>query len=232
MSRTSYETRSTPDPEFATRNAPDDFREFRWIFTGVGRCGTGYASKVLQSVGVRCGHEDVFNRSGWDEAARKMRYGHWEADASWLAAPWLPRVREEFPDVRVVHLLRHPRDVIASWLANGVFGGEFGPWLRWALGHLQGWPLDAKEEDVAAWYFCEWTRLVEPHADCHIRVENGPLSILDTMGSRIVQGGRVFTDRRYNHRAEITRVPDLRELREPWRSDIISWCEEWGYNCD
>lgn len=219
-----------PRTGLCARNAPDDLREFRWIFTGTGRCGTGYVSKVLQSAGIRCGHEDVFNRAGWEHAAHKMGYGHWEADASWLAAPWLSRVREEFPNVCVVHLVRHPRDVIASWLSNGVFGGAFGPWLKWAVGHLEGWPLDAGEEDVAAWYFCEWTQLVESYADRRIRVEDGPFSIFEAMEMTVSPIEGVFDDTRYNHRAEIVRVPDLRELREPWCSAMLEWCEEWGYD--
>lgn len=211
------------------RNAPEHFREFRWIFTGTGRCGTGYVSKVLQSAGIRCGHEGVFNRAGWEHAAHLMRYGHWEADSSWLAAPWLPRIREEFPDVRIIHLVRHPRDVIADWLANGVFTGEFGPWLRWAMRFLPLGPVE-DQLDAAAWYFCEWTRLVEKsRIDFRWRVEDDPRGLLDVLG--IDHAGReLFSNKKYNYRAEVVRVPDLRELREPWRSTILEWCGEWGYD--
>lgn len=45
---------------------------FNTIITGTGRCGTGYFAKLLNSMGISCGHESVFDLSGVEIAKKRI----------------------------------------------------------------------------------------------------------------------------------------------------------------
>lgn len=85
------------------------------IVTGCGRSGTGYAAALLTNAGVECGHEDVF--TGRLDTRPVLTEG---ADSSWFALPYLAA-----QDAYVVHQVRHPLQVVASWLANRSLESRF-----------------------------------------------------------------------------------------------------------
>lgn len=76
--------------------------EPRVAIVGTGRSGSGYIAKLLNEVGVVCGHEEWWNPFG------ERRQGL-DADSSWCAIPELPNY-----DGVVLHQVRHPLSVIAS----------------------------------------------------------------------------------------------------------------------
>lgn len=102
----------------------------RFVVAGSGRSGTGFASRALSMLGIPTGHEAVFDfdRVSSGTPARwarpKVYPGHepYEeelvGDASLAAVAYLEKV--DF----VVHLLRHPLDVLASWLGSPFFAAE------------------------------------------------------------------------------------------------------------
>ena len=73
------------------------------LVTGTGRCGTGYVAQTLQNLGIDVTHEGRFTVAGPNEACTSA------VDVSWMAVPWLKQQRGP-----MVHLVRHPLDVIAS----------------------------------------------------------------------------------------------------------------------
>lgn len=84
----------------------------RFLITGCGRSGTRFISETLTASGVPCGHEAVFTPTGmrpWNES---------RGESSWFAAARLPYVPERVP---VIHVVRHPRAVAASWYRLGLF---------------------------------------------------------------------------------------------------------------
>ena len=87
----------------------------RLLFTGTGRCGTGYVAAALNACGVRCGHEQVYTLQ---TALRDTPpvWGHWQAESSWLAAPRLWN-----SEVKALHLVRHPLAYVRSALEIGLF---------------------------------------------------------------------------------------------------------------
>lgn len=75
----------------------------RFVVTGLGHSGTGFAARLFSLLGHACGHERWFN-------PRKQRLGG--NDSSWLAVPFVA----DFPAAtRVVHLVRDPLRVAQSY---------------------------------------------------------------------------------------------------------------------
>jgi len=82
------------------------------IITGTGRCGTGYAAKILTAHGLRCGHEDVFR-----PLVNDVNWRNYQADSSWIALAH-PDYLTRHP---VVHCIRNPLHVAASYLRINFF---------------------------------------------------------------------------------------------------------------
>lgn len=133
------------------------------LVTGCGRSGTMFVSEVLKRSGVNASHEKYFDIDvhSWPESSSGV-------EVSWLAAPYL----DELPkDVRVVHLVRHPLDVVRSFLGIRFFerseGSEFLGFVLdhcWDVGH-EG-PIDQ-----ALGYWLRWNKMISPFSEVRVRVE-------------------------------------------------------------
>lgn len=135
------------------------------LVTGTGRCGTHWFAECLRRAGVPATHEHAFGQelNGTQRA--------WIAEVAWPAAAYLPVTGAE-----VVHLVRHPLDVIASRMARGTFA-EVPP--SQAQARLGAWaarvcPLIQEGKthlERAALHWVGWNQMIEPHADYMLRVE-------------------------------------------------------------
>lgn len=218
------------------------------IITGSGRCGTGYIAKVLTSAGVKCTHEGVFhpNRDPDgpivppglvrdDEIKRRIRLNRdnvawgWQAESSWLAAPYL-----DLPDVEemtIMHLVRHPKKVIDSQMRMRAFeggdvGGNFWPFI---LEHMPELATIEDEFVRAGYFYVEWNRRIEAHADIFWRVEDDARNLLDKLGIDW-QGKKLFGCKRYNHRAGWRPSDvDLSDINRPLRDELVKMTESYGY---
>ncbi len=81
----------------------------RFIVVGCGHSATRYISRFFTQLGIPCGHEDIFSRTG------VLKNEELVGDASWRAMPYL----EQFEGI-VFHQVRHPLPVISSliWLGK------------------------------------------------------------------------------------------------------------------
>ena len=189
------------------------------LITGSGRCGTGYVARVLQSVGVHCGHEGVFGPAGWKHA-QKVR-GLWQADSSWLAVPFLAHL----DDVTIVHLVRNPKDTIDSLVNCRLFekrGFIYSQWLRKFLPSIDDYE---KIEDKAAHLYLEWNARIEPYADIFHRVEDDIRLLLGEL-SIDYEGRDLFSDKKYNSVSGDSQV-QLSELARA--GDVMEMGERYGY---
>ena len=159
----------------------------RFVVTGTGRSGTGYASKLFTAAGLPCGHEDYFDvwpaigevgvqrdmpmmliRRPYHrvrESQRRRRLAI-VGDASWMAVPRLVR----FKGLSMLQL-RHPAKVVRSFLATGFFTDmsthrrQRGYALRYF--GLTGDPI----EDALRWWV-EWNRRAAQHCDIVFALES------------------------------------------------------------
>lgn len=134
------------------------------LITGTGRCGTTWASEVLQKAGINCGHQAVFRHE--HTLGRRWDWGDYEADSSFEAVPLLRKLRTS---VRVVLLKRPMDDVVASWLRLGAFKDTMREdYLLWSLVIDRELPgildLPTPEERAGAYWF-GWNAMAWRFAD-------------------------------------------------------------------
>ncbi len=164
-----------------------------FVITGCARSGTAYMAALLDGLGLRVGHEVVFD-------PRTRHFDGWQGqngDSSWLAAPFLA----DLGDALVVHQLRHPLKVVRSLVGVRFFADRSRAFLegddaytraKWAVrerlmsaGHVPHsehgarphkvyraflatfepglWDLTTEPERALA-YWVRWTRRIRDHA--------------------------------------------------------------------
>ncbi len=89
--------------------------EPRFVIVGSGRSGSGYISRVLTAAGIPCGHE-----SWWNPYGRRQR--GLLGDSSWCALAQIDWIKYSG---QVFHQVRHPLDVISSYVHRHTFTGPF-----------------------------------------------------------------------------------------------------------
>jgi len=167
--------------------------------TGTGRCGTGYVSRLLSSVGLTCGHEAVFGLGGLHRARINLwNKPHLLADSSWLAAPFLNSAMLQ--NAVIVHLVRHPRLFIESAVGKGAFSSEnLQGYSQFSIFHLPG--LGAFSDDptsAEAFRYVYWNAMIERGANgrrVFHRIEDDPRAPLRALG---IHASPLFDDRTYN----------------------------------
>ena len=206
------------------------------IVTGTGRCGTGFIAKLLTSAGVKCTHEGIFSLGGLDHGLGRLRerqiHPEWElqAESSWLASPFLAEIRAEPYPVTIVHLVRHPKKMLDSWLRWALYArGHYGPhhrWIEWVLPEMARW--DGPVAKVA----CRYLRLnqaIEPYADVFHRIEDDPPILLDELKIDY-QGKELFGNAQYNaHPGYGPSDVRLTDVPEPLRSELVVMSAQYGY---
>lgn len=120
-------------------------KNLEYLVVGTGRCGTAYMAQLLTSAGIPCGHESVFSTNTLAEIKDKLKNPKllklsecslmdgrkWvdpkeiTADSSYLAAPYLKY--GFLKDTKIIHVVRHPVDVIKSFVFNGLYFENFVP---------------------------------------------------------------------------------------------------------
>ncbi len=203
------------------------------LITGTGRCGTGYLSQVLTSVGVKCSHEGMFQPDPPEVTVEKIRirlengWWGWEAESSWLAAPFLGR--PELKDITVVHLVRDPKKVIDSQMRIHAFWDSDNKFRKWQLLWVPEITTLLSPFEQAAHFYVRWNRMIEPFADIRWRVEDGVLGLLDRLGIDW-HDTEVYSNTHYNSRTGWGPSDvDLDGLPKPIRGELREMGERYGY---
>ena len=203
------------------------------IITGTGRCGTGWASKLLTSAGVECGHEALFSFDGWEAAQERMAESDLDADSSWLAVPFLDELDN---NVTIVHLVRHPKPTIDSFRRIGFFNPrmhrQHHHYAHFAQRHLPGAWEYTNTRMRAAHYYYAWNRMIEelaPNAIFH-RIEDGGEALIEKLELTIPDEA-LYAETDYNHRnGPVVSDVNLSALWEPCKSMIAEIARDYGYS--
>lgn len=208
----------------------------KYLVTGTGRCGTGYVAKALTSAGVNCTHEGVFSLNGVEHARETIQNWRanpswgWEAESSWMAAPFLDDPVLE--GVTVVHLVRHPFDFIQSHIRMCNWDGRYAGFNQWTYAHVPGLEDVADPVCRSARLYVQWNEMIESHANVFHRIEDDARFLLDELGIDW-QGRELFSDTRYNHRAvnqETFGLAEARRLPREYRLPLYEMLERYGYD--
>ena len=214
-----------------------------FVVTGCGRSGTLYASMLLRGLGVACGHEEVFHPM----LATFKGFGDAEGDASWLAVPF---IRSLPPSAVVLHQVRDPLAVCASFTAMGFFQtGPLGlrsprhrPFVRFLRRHQPDAFRTANPQSGAARHWLDWNRKTEADACARgldyarYRIEDmtpdGWVEMLERVGvSRdrdTVRAPLEQVPTTANHRKSI-RTFDPCVLDDGLRAELTTLAEAYGY---
>jgi hypothetical protein len=145
--------------------------ELRLVIVGLPRSGTRFAAHLSRPLGLRCGHEWVFDapRPPLKTALGSLlnpQLGRAQADASWLAAPQLDRLP---PTASILHQIRNPVHVVRSLMGIRFFQrpphDRLYGYTQFACQHLPDLPADPLEACMAFWV--RWNRLIESHRGPH-----------------------------------------------------------------
>lgn len=142
----------------------------RFLITGCGRSGTGWAARFFTALGHQCYHERVYAPS------RTFR----ESDAgesSWMAVPFVNH-KEDRPVIRVV---RDPYAVVSSIIKRGFLAQPDSPYDRFVKKYAPGLMEHPDHLGRAIAYAVHWdTKLDEiPHRVVRVGHFNSPDEIED-----------------------------------------------------
>ena len=171
------------------------------LITGTGRCGTVYAARLLNSCGVNCGHESIFNIGGLEEARFLWNNKNhinisdiskdemWikpsdiqkiQADSSYMAAPFLEC--DLLRNAKIIHLIRNPMLIVSSFVKDFHYFQSSSPSNVYEEFIYQHVP-DLKEEmhpiKRTTLYVSLWNSMIEQSSRSVLcKVEDGGIDLL------------------------------------------------------
>tara|TARA_Y100000389_G_C17447098_1_gene512307 strand:- start:1272 stop:1907 length:636 start_codon:yes stop_codon:yes gene_type:complete len=96
-----------------------------YLIIGTGRSGTGFMSELLTTNNIRCGHESVFGVPATLESYRKQIITtNLKSESSWLSVPFITTIKGYNENIKFIHIVRNPINVIKSWVELDVFSDE------------------------------------------------------------------------------------------------------------
>lgn len=163
--------------------------------TGTGRCGTGYVAAVLKRCGLDCGHEN------WWTPDPKRVQARLDGDSSWLA---LPDIETGRWSGAVIHIVRHPVDVVRSFVGLG-----FPDYV--SIPHEPDL-ADVPQPEKAVEYWVRWNRRCAAVADVTVQVEDLVSrigEIADLLGHPLGTANAAVVPRNINHRGRANVDPAM-----------------------
>jgi len=197
----------------------------KWLLTGTGRSATRFYSRYLTGLGYTCTHEYLFPLPS---PRKDIKTNTILAEASWHAAPFLGM--EELDSVKIIHLIRHPKLVIASV--------RFAGWMRLLPGisafiqrytpRVNSYP---RALDKLACYYIEWHKLIEANVQCKPVVfyvdKQRSQEMLGIVEHSAPQCGAYDNDQ--DHSLGRVPGPELSEFTSDLRDELIDFSQRHGY---
>jgi len=209
------------------------------VATGTGRCGTGFIAQLLSSAGLPCGHEAIFRPTSYEQAMRQLWNTELQGDSSWMAAPFLDR--EIAKGAVIIHLIRHPQQVIESAYDLGSFQSEnLAGFSQFNIQHLPSLRQFDKPLDKIGHRYVWWNRMIEDKVagrDC-VRFyvdRQEPIELLRELDKRelidlsTVDISRLYNNRSYNSRGTHRHKIGLWDFDPKVIADLQDIMEKYGY---
>lgn len=142
-----------------------EYAPISYVVASTPRSATGYISRVLNLLGLKCGHEAIFTTN--TESVRMFHHWGIFGDASWMAVPLIHSLP---PNTLVLHQIRDPvKSMNSINSGNRYFRGGFGrsgiqgpgPYCKFIAQCTQGWVWPEDEVGRGAHFWHNWHRWIE-----------------------------------------------------------------------
>lgn len=185
-----------------------------YLVVGTGRCGTAYMAHLLTSAGIPCGHESIFNtknstikkikeqiKNKKDVELSECSINDQEpwvdpstivADSSYLSAPFIKD--KIFYNTKIIHVVRHPLDVISSFVLDGNYFSNNFPentitYQKYIRKYVpKVYKNNHNPETRAALYYIYWNHLIENNIQSKNyilhNIENNLKKVLNFIGKK------------------------------------------------
>jgi len=134
-----------------------------YLIIGTGRSGTGFMSELLTTNNIRCGHESVFGVPATLESYKKqITITNLKSESSWLSVPFIPIIKGYNENIKFIHIVRNPVNVIKSWVELGVFSDdnmETSPYVQLIKEHVDLNYESSVEKSMS--YYIGWIKMIE-----------------------------------------------------------------------
>ena len=127
-----------------------------YLIIGTGRSGTGFMSKLLTNNGISCGHETLFGLQNVKDFGMLLKTTTLKADSSWLS---VPHIKEINKDIKYIHIIRNPIDVIKSFIELNLFCDESSPYIKF-IGKYCDLNYNQPIDKVIS-YYVKWFKMIE-----------------------------------------------------------------------
>lgn len=131
------------------------------VVTGCGRSGTQFMAAVLGHLGLKVSHERCFKEDSeyktWEEIAEAKEWKDYDAECSWLAAPFVDILP---PGTIAIHLVRDLLKVVRCWYSHDIITtAPVGAFARKYVEYEEDWTPLKK----AIYYVYDWNELMDSH---------------------------------------------------------------------
>lgn len=205
------------------------------LITGAQRSGTKFVATVLSRAGINATHEGNPPGQDWrvhDPRLRPRTEGI-DVDVCWHSAAWLGT--ELLKDAYVVHLVRHPLESISSSMHRNTFMKP-APSGKWAIKCIPELGKGSNIERCAK-YWNLWNKIIEPHADQRVRIEDMSINILADI---LKQGNVDFrlgaltyafesVPKTLNTNSGTKKKVGFANIKDPVRTQVQRRAEKYGY---
>lgn len=189
----------------------------KYLIVGSPRSGTKFMAKAFNSIGISCGHERIFGPSKIGKHSkltlklveeRLLRFSNLEAEASWYAVPFLSSHSHLInQDNIIIHVVRHPIDVIESLLAIKLFSrspDDFS--MNYALTRTPSIRKSDSEIVKCCKFYLHWNNKINESnlVNYRHRVEDSVSLFFDLLGIKF-DHKQVFNDKKANTRNQFNR---------------------------
>jgi len=158
------------------------------------------------------------------------------SESSYMASPYLDHPILE--ESKVIHIVRHPIDVISSFCLDFGYFSSDGTnnieeeHIYVSMPSLHGVSYGPSR---ASFYYRKWNEMIEEKCALHKekgnylfhRIEDDIDEVVDFVGRKIAED--MFADKKSNTRKHRTEKISLRDISQPYRSQLIEIADRYGY---
>jgi len=201
----------------------------KYLVVGTARSGTGFISHLLNMNGIPCGHEDVFSlphdkQSYLENLGTTTLMG----ESSWLAVPFLQSIKEVEPDIKLIHITRHPLKVFKSFYDLGFLDDKESRYYQEAF--MPYIETDAAI-DMLVSYYLMWYEMISQHERIVLDIDNINYRKVSKLIGRAVSPINTVVNAKTETKINRFSIDEIRALVKSCRQypELYALCASYGF---